>query len=87
MHKTLIAAVVAGLLMLPATAEAGRRHHNGAGIAFGMMGAIIGSAIIAESVRRNNSYERQYRRTARHCANKWGWHTWRWERCMNRRGF
>ena len=30
---------------------------------------------------------RVYRRTARRCARRFGWHTWRWERCMSRRGF
>jgi len=30
---------------------------------------------------------RAYRRAARRCARRFGWHTWRWERCMARRGF
>ena len=30
---------------------------------------------------------RAYRRAARSCARKYGWHTWRWEDCMDRRGF
>ena len=30
---------------------------------------------------------RHYRRTARRCARRFGWHTWRWERCMRRRGY
>lgn len=30
---------------------------------------------------------RAYRRAARKCAHRWGWHTWKWERCMDRRGF
>ncbi len=30
---------------------------------------------------------RAYRRAARRCARRFGWHTWRWERCMRRRGF
>ncbi len=30
---------------------------------------------------------RAYRRAARRCARRFGWHTWRWERCMYRRGF
>ena len=30
---------------------------------------------------------RAYRRSARRCARRFGWHTWRWERCMSRRGF
>ena len=30
---------------------------------------------------------RHYRRSARRCARRFGWHTWRWERCMRRRGF
>ncbi len=31
--------------------------------------------------------DRHYRRTARRCANEYGWNTWRWERCMRRRGY
>ena len=30
---------------------------------------------------------RAYRRAARQCAHRWGWHTWKWERCMDHRGF
>ncbi len=30
---------------------------------------------------------RHYRRSARRCARRFGWHTWRWERCMRRRGY
>jgi hypothetical protein len=30
---------------------------------------------------------RAYRIAARSCARKYGWHTWRWENCMDRRGF
>ena len=30
---------------------------------------------------------RHYRRSARRCARRFGWHTWRWERCMSRRGY
>jgi len=30
---------------------------------------------------------RAYRRAARRCANRFGWQTWRWERCMSRHGF
>ena len=30
---------------------------------------------------------RHYRRSARRCAHRFGWHTWRWERCMRRRGY
>jgi hypothetical protein len=33
------------------------------------------------------SYRRAYRRAARKCAYRFGRHTWRWERCMARRGF
>ena len=30
---------------------------------------------------------RHYRRSARRCARRFGWHTFRWERCMYRRGY
>ena len=33
------------------------------------------------------NYRRAYKRAARKCAYRFGWHTWRWERCMSRRGF
>jgi len=33
------------------------------------------------------SYRRAYKRAARKCSYRFGRHTWRWERCMARRGF
>ena len=33
------------------------------------------------------NYRRAYKRAARKCGYRFGWHTWRWERCMSRRGF
>jgi hypothetical protein len=93
MHKILIAAVIAGTMLLPTQAEAGRRGH-GAGIALGVMGAIIGGAIIADQINRDRHHRRhrynehdRYYHVSRQCADRWGWNTWRWERCMNRRGY
>jgi len=87
MYKTLIAAVVAGTMLLPTQAEAGRRGH-GAGMALGIMGAIIGGAIIADQIQRDRYNRRdRYRYVSRQCADRWGWNTWRWERCMRRRGY
>ena len=30
---------------------------------------------------------RHYRRSSRRCARRFGWDTWRWERCMRNRGY
>jgi hypothetical protein len=56
----------------------------GTAAAFGAIGA-------AQGHYGHDDYEyrggRHYRRSARRCARRFGWHTWRWERCMRRRGY
>ena len=51
---------------------------------------------VAAAIASGNAYygyddeyrgDRHYRRSARRCANEYGWNTWRWERCMRRRGY
>jgi hypothetical protein len=29
----------------------------------------------------------RYKRISRKCARRWGWHTWRFDRCMDRHGY
>jgi uncharacterized protein YcfJ len=91
LKNILSVAAVVSMLAIPVTAEAGNRHRhghgNGAGIAFGVMGAIIGSAIIADQIRRDRERRESYRYVSRECAERWGWHTRRWDRCMRRRGY
>ncbi|WP_337660273.1 hypothetical protein [Anderseniella sp. Alg231-50] len=51
--------------------------------AFGALGAAHGHGYYDHGYRGG----RHYRRSARRCARRFGWHTWRWERCMARRGY
>ena len=55
----------------------------------------VGTAVAIGAIGAGHGYYghdgyrggRHYRRTARRCARRFGWHTWRWERCMDRRGY
>jgi hypothetical protein len=55
----------------------------GTAAAFGAIGAAHGHGYYDHGYRGG----RHYRRAARRCARRFGWHTWRWERCMDRRGY
>ena len=54
-----------------------------------VIGLAAGAAHANHGGYYNDGYyeDRAYRRAANKCANRYGWHTWRWERCMDRRGF
>jgi len=56
----------------------------GTAAAFGAIGAAHGHGYYGHDEYRGG---RHYRRSARRCARRFGWHTWRWERCMSRRGY
>mgnify|MGYP001824500438 CR=1 FL=1 len=56
----------------------------GTAAAFGAIGAAHGHGYYGHDEYRGG---RHYRRAARRCARRFGWHTWRWERCMDRRGY
>lgn len=88
MKNILLTAIIVSTMTLSTAAEAGRRHHHGAGMALGIMGAIIGGAIIADQINRERRSRRNdYRRVSYRCAERWGWHTRKWERCMIRHGY
>ncbi len=46
-----------------------------------------GGYYVTNSRYRYRSEHRSYRSWARKCANRWGWQTRRWDRCMARHGF
>jgi hypothetical protein len=58
-------------------------------------GVGLGAVALGAAIASGNAYYgddgyrggRHYRRSARHCARRFGWHTWRWERCMRHRGY
>ena len=56
----------------------------GTAAAFGAIGAAHGHGYYGHDEYRGG---RHYRRSARRCARRFGWHTWRWERCLSRRGY
>jgi hypothetical protein len=57
----------------------------GTAAAFGAIGAAHGHGYYDDGYGYRGG--RHYRRAARRCARRFGWHTWRWERCMDRRGY
>jgi hypothetical protein len=60
-------------------------------IGLGAASLFVGAAAVANGYGyEDEGYYgegRAYRRAARSCARRWGWHTWKWERCMENRGF
>ncbi len=56
-------------------------------IGLGAAALFVGAANAASHGHGHYDEGRAYRRAARSCARRWGWHTWKWERCMDRRGF
>jgi len=90
-RKTAIAAVAAITIAaaMASPAQAKKFKHGpfwagvGAAAAIGAIGAAHGHGYYDGDYRGG----RHYRRSARRCARRFGWHTWRWERCMSRRGY
>ncbi|MEO9873701.1 MAG: hypothetical protein ABJM26_19475 [Anderseniella sp.] len=88
-RNTAIAAVAAITMAaaMASPAQAGSKHFwagVGTAAAFGAFGAAHGHGYYGHDEYRGG---RHYRRSARRCARRFGWHTWRWERCMRRRGY
>ncbi len=89
-RNTAIAAVAAITIAaaMASPAQAMSKHGKiwaGVGTAFaiGALSAGHGHGYYDDEYRGG----RHYRRSARRCARRFGWHTWRWERCMRRRGY
>ena len=93
-RKTAIAATAA-LIVAATMAATPAQALSKKGAFFLGLGAATMVGIAAANAHGHSGYYdgyyyndgRAYRRAANHCANKWGWHTWRWERCMSRKGF
>ncbi len=93
LKKTAIAAIAA-LTIAAASASPAQALSKKGQIA---LGAALGTAAIIAGAHAHGGYHdgyghgyrggRHYRRAARRCARRFGWHTFRWERCMYRRGF
>ncbi|MEO9876185.1 MAG: hypothetical protein ABJM26_01700 [Anderseniella sp.] len=88
-RKTAIAAVaaitIAAAMASPAQAGKFKHKHFWAGLGTAAAIGAIGHGYYGY----DHGYRggRHYRRSARRCARRFGWHTWRWERCMSRRGY
>ena len=90
-RNTAIAAVAALTIAVSTSSPAsalttGEKIGIGIG-AFGVAAAIASGNAYYDYDDRRYRGGRHYRRTARRCARRFGWHTWRWERCMHRRGY
>jgi len=90
-RTTAIAAVAAITIAAAMAASAQAMSKKGAfwaGVGtiatIGAIGAAHGHGYYGHDEYRGG---RHYRRSARRCARRFGWHTWRWERCMSRRGY
>ena len=87
--KTAIAAVAA-LTIAAAMASPAQALSKKGAFFLGLGGA---AAIGIASAHAHGGYHggyghgygggRVYKRTARRCARRFGWHTWRWERCLS----
>jgi len=95
--RTTAIAAVAAITMAAAMASPAQALSKKGGIALGVgLGALaICAAAAAAHDRRyygdGDYYEyresRAYRRAANRCADRYGWETRRWHRCMDRQGF
>ena len=98
-RNTAIAAVAALTIAASAASPAQALSKKGAAaLSFGLGALAIGAAAAHAQGGHGYyghgyhgghhwNYRRAYKRAARNCAYRFGWHTWRWERCMSRRGF
>ena len=87
-RNTAIAAVAAITIAaaMASPAQAKSKH----GLFWGGFGTALAIGAIGHGYHGyDHDYRggRHYRRSARRCARRFGWHTWRWERCMRRRGY
>lgn len=88
------AIAIAASISSPAEALS-KKKRIGIGVAAGLGALAIGAAAAAAHERnryyRDDYYEysdrRAYRRAANRCADRYGWETRRWYRCMDRQGF
>jgi hypothetical protein len=94
--RTTAIAAIADITMAAAMASPAQALSKRGGIALGVgLGALaVGAAAAAAHDRRrhyDDDYEyrggRAYRRAANRCADRYGWETRRWYRCMDRQGF
>ncbi|MEE4239245.1 MAG: hypothetical protein V2I51_21200 [Anderseniella sp.] len=94
--RTTAIAAVAAITMAVAMASPAQALSKKGKVALGVgLGALaIGAAAAAAHDRRyyeEEDYEyrggRAYRRAANRCADRYGWETRRWYRCMDRQGF
>ncbi len=93
--RTTAIAAIAAVTIAASMASPAQALSTGEKIGLGIGAFALGAA--AASAHAHGGYYggghghygegRHYRRAARKCARRWGWHTWKWERCMDRRGF
>ena len=82
-----VAAITMAVSMSSSANAGGLTTGEKVAIGFGAFG--LAAAIASGNAYYDDGYRgsRHYRRTARHCARLFGWETWRWDRCMRRRGY
>lgn len=90
-------AAIAAITIAASMASPAQALSKKGGVALGIgLGALAVGAAAAAAHDRNryyrdeeyNYYEgRAYRRAAHRCADRYGWETRRWYRCMDRQGF
>ena len=92
-RNTAIAAIAAITIAASMASPANALTKKGAFWAGAGTAAFIGLAAGAAHAHNHGyhsygySEDRAYRRAANRCADRYGWNTWRWERCMDRKGF
>jgi hypothetical protein len=90
-------AAIAAITIAASMASPAQALSKKGGIALGIgLGALAIGAAAAAAHERNRYYgveeyeyrdSRGYRRAARRCADRYGWNTYRWDRCMDRQGY
>ena len=98
--KSIIAAAAALVISASMAASPAHALSKKGAFAIGAFSALAITAVAAANAQaRGHGYgygyeghggyspRRSYKRAARRCADRYGWKTWRWERCMERRGF
>ena len=87
-RNTAIAAVAA-ITMAVSMSSSANALSTGEKVAIGIGAFGVAAAIASGNAYYDDGYHgsRHYRRTARRCARLFGWDTWRWDRCMRRRGY
>ena len=95
--RTTAIAAIAAITVAASMASPANALSNKAkwGLGIGLSALAIGAATAHAHGHRHGYYDddyaysggRHYRRSARKCARRWGWHTPAWEDCMERRGY